>query len=87
MKQLKANISEQDYQRLKVIKEKYKFRSMYQIMQYLLQSFLKVADPQAPQDLSVNKEIADMFEDIDGSERGSSKWIDDKLNERKRGYR
>ena len=86
MKQLKANISIQDYQRLKAIKEKYKFRSMYQIMKYLLHSFLQVADPITEADLSVNKEIEEMFEDIDGNERNNSKWIDDKLNERKRGY-
>lgn len=41
---LTARVTLADYTRLKDIQKKYKFKSVYQILNYLAYSFLRVAD-------------------------------------------
>jgi len=68
-----------DYRgRLDKVIEKYHFKSRYQLMQYLVLCFLKVADPQPDEDVVPN-DIEEMFEgyqtytkkDFQGIKRGS----------------
>lgn len=48
--------------RLRDICEQYGFDSIYQLLQYLIQCFLKVADPQGgPEEETIPEEIAAMF--------------------------
>lgn len=55
-------ISVQDANRLKSICEKYGFKSTYQLLQYLVHCFLRVADPaNDPIDEPIPQEIEDMF--------------------------
>lgn len=57
-------ISVQDVYRLKSICEKYGFKSTYQILQYLVYCFLRVADPDNdPIDEPIPLEIEEMFTD------------------------
>lgn len=53
----------EDLRRLDHIIKKYRFKSRYQIFQYVLQSFVKVADPQP--DEVVNRDIEEMFDGYD----------------------
>lgn len=57
-----VRISPDAWKRLDEIKEKYGFKSIYEIMQYLVGAFLRVADPEheEPGD-PVPDEIAEMF--------------------------
>ena len=55
-------ISVQDANRLKSICEKYYFKSTYQLLQYLVHCFLRVADPQNdPIEEPLPIEIEEMF--------------------------
>lgn len=55
-------ISPNDKKRLDVICEKYGFVSTYQVLQYLVHCFLRVADPaNDPIDEPIPQEIEDMF--------------------------
>ena len=59
--QIKTEIPKEYMRRLDEIVEKYKFRSRYQVLQYLVKCFVRVADPQ-PTDEVVPKDIEEMFE-------------------------
>jgi metal-responsive CopG/Arc/MetJ family transcriptional regulator len=59
--QIKTEIPKEYMVRLDEIVEKYHFRSRYQLLQYLVKSFVKVADPQ-PTDEVVPADIEEMFE-------------------------
>lgn len=51
-----------DYQRLEKIRKTYEFRSSYEIMQYLISCFLRVADPDNDQQYDpLPKAIVQMF--------------------------
>lgn len=55
-------ITVQDALRLKSICDKYGFKSTYQLLQYLVHCFLRVADPaNDPIDEPIPQEIEDMF--------------------------
>lgn len=55
-------ISYSDLSRLRNICAKYKFKSIYQLLQYLIHCFLRVADPENdPIDEPVPVEIEEMF--------------------------
>lgn len=57
-----VRISPDAWERLNEIKEKYGFKSIYEIMQYLVGAFLRVADPEHEEtDDPVPDEIAEMF--------------------------
>lgn len=58
--QLKTEISNDDAERLDRIIEEYNFKSRYQVLRYLTECFLKVADPR-PEEI-VNADIEEMFE-------------------------
>lgn len=55
-------VSAQDVERLKMICTKYEFNSIYQLLQYLVHCFLRVADPDNdPIDEPIPMEIEEMF--------------------------
>lgn len=55
-------VSVEDIKRLKAICEKYEFRSIYQLLQYLVHCFLRVADPENdPIVEPIPDEIREMF--------------------------
>lgn len=62
--QVKAEITNAECERLDKIIKKYNFKSRYQVIQYLVKSFLKVADPRQEED-GVDEEIEKMFEDFE----------------------
>lgn len=56
--------SKEDVARLKSICAKYGFKSIYQLLQYLVHCFLRVADPvNDPIDTPLSIEIKEMFTD------------------------
>ena len=59
--QIKTEVSVEYAKRLDEIVEKYNFRSRYQVLQYLVKCFIRVADPQ-PTDEVVPADIEEMFE-------------------------
>ena len=60
-----ARVTLADYRRLDKVRELYGFRSVYQIMNYLTYSFLRVADREHDVvDEPVPDEIEDMFKDL-----------------------
>lgn len=59
--QIKTEIPKEYMKRLDEIVEKYNFRSRYQLLQYLVKCFVRVADPQ-PDDEVVPMDIEEMFE-------------------------
>ncbi len=59
-------VPDDDLRRLDHIIKAYRFKSRYKLFQYVLQAFMKVADPQP--DEVVNKDIEEMF---DGYETAS----------------
>ena len=59
--QIKTEIPKEYMKRLDEIVKKYNFRSRYQLLQYLVKCFIRVADPQ-PTDEVVPKDIEEMFE-------------------------
>lgn len=65
-----SRISKSDYERLSTIRKKYKFKSNYEIIQYLVHCFLRVADPENDEQIEpVPKEIEDMFSDLSEADR------------------
>lgn len=65
-----SRVSRADYARLETIRKKYGFKSNYQIMQYILHCFLRVADPENDQQIEpVPAEIEDMFNTLAETER------------------
>ncbi|RGP17273.1 hypothetical protein [Parabacteroides gordonii] len=57
-------VSVEDVSRLRLICEKYGFNSIYQLLQYLVHCFLRVADPvNDPIDEPMPIEIEEMFTD------------------------
>lgn len=59
--QIKTEIPAECMERLDAIVEKYHFRSRYQLLQYVIKCFIRVADPQ-PEDEVVPADIEEMFE-------------------------
>lgn len=69
-KKLHTYINMEDIERLEVIKVKFGFKSTYQILQYLTQCFLRVADPENDPILDpVSDEIQDMFFEMAEAEK------------------
>lgn len=65
-----SRISRADYSRLSEIRKKYGFKSNYQIMQYLVYCFLRVADPANDCCTEpVPSEIEEMFNRLSESEK------------------
>ena len=60
--QIKTEIPKEYMVRLDEIVEKYHFRSRYQLLQYLVKCFIRVADPK-PDEEVVPEDIAEMFEE------------------------
>ena len=60
--QIKTEIPKEYMIRLDEIVEKYHFRSRYQLLQYLVKCFIRVADPK-PDEEVVPEDIAEMFEE------------------------
>ena len=59
-----------DWKRLDAIRAQYKFKSIYEIMQYLVGAFLRVADPEHEEnDDPIPDEITEMFSDFAQAER------------------
>lgn len=66
---LVGRISKADFYRLEQIKMQYGFRSSSQILSYLTECFLRVADPANEIEREpVSKEIEDMFADLSNKE-------------------
>lgn len=65
-----ARIDIGSFKRLSEIRDKYGFKSNYEIIQYLVACFLRVADPEHDETIEpVPDEIAAMFEDFSRAER------------------
>lgn len=65
-----ARIDIDNFNRLSEIRDKYGFSSNYEIIQYLVACFLRVADPEHDEtDEPVPDEIKDMFSDYSQAER------------------
>lgn len=58
--EMKTGLTPENAKRLDKIIKDYNFRSRYQIIQYLIECFLSVADPQP--EVIANKDIEEMFE-------------------------
>lgn len=55
-------VSAADVERLSEIAKKYKYNSIYHLLQYLIHCFLRVADPEVdPIDETIPDEISEMF--------------------------
>ena len=66
---LVGRISKADFYRLEQIKKKFGFRSSSQIVSYLTECFLRVADPNNDKEIEpVSKEIEEMFSDLSDKE-------------------
>lgn len=71
-KKIPVRIDLEQWRRLDKIKTDYHFKSTYQIMQYLLACFLRVADPKpydGEEEEVLPDEIRDMFSDLAEAER------------------
>ena len=65
MVKLHARVTLADYQRFDAIREKYGFRSIYQIMNYLAYSFLRACDSEHDTIAEpVPDEVKEMFDDL-----------------------
>jgi hypothetical protein len=61
-KQIITRVTVYDYKRLEFICRKYKFRSLYEVVQYLIHCFLRVADKEHDQEIEpLPVEIERMF--------------------------
>lgn len=70
-KKIPVRIDMDQWQRLDKIRKDYHFKSNYEIMQYILSCFLRVADP-LPEDDGAEvlpDEIKEMFSDLSQAER------------------
>ena len=69
-KKVYSRVTPETFARLNEIKEKYGFSSVYEIVQSLIHSFLRVADPKNdPQTEPVPYEIEQMFSDLSKAEK------------------
>ena len=69
-KKVPVRIDPKQWERLDEIRKKFKFKSNYEIMQYILSCFLRVADPDNDTEIEpVPEEIEMMFSDLSDSER------------------
>lgn len=70
-KRVDTRVSLETYRRLNEVKNKYKFKSVYDILQSLIHCFLRYADPDNdPQkEDPLPKDIEDMFDDMSEGER------------------
>lgn len=65
-----ARIDIDSFKRLAEIRDKYGFKSIYEIIQYLVGCFLRVADPEHEEsEEPVPDEIKDMFSDFSEAEK------------------
>lgn len=65
-----ARIDIDAFKRLSEIRDKYGFNSNYEIIQYLVGSFLRVADPEHDEEIEpVPDEIKAMFADLSQAEK------------------
>lgn len=65
-----SRVSKSNYERLSAIRKKYGFKSNYEIMQYLIHCFLRVADPEHDEQAeAVPKEIEDMFVNLSEADK------------------
>lgn len=65
-----SRVSKADYNRLSDIKKKYGFKSNYQILNYLMYCFLRVADPDHDDKIEpVPIEIEEMFEGLSEADK------------------
>ena len=71
--QIKTEIPKEYMERLDEIVEKYHFKSRYQILQYLVKCFVRVADPKPDEDV-VPADIEEMF---DGYQTASKREFQD----------
>ena len=79
MKRISGYTTNADYERLLTIKNKYGFKSVYQIIKYLIHSFLRVADPDRDKtEEPLPEEIKEMFEEVSNHTQD--------IRETKRGY-
>lgn len=66
---LTARVTLADYMRLEMIRRRYGFKSIYQILNYLTYAFLRVADRENDAvSEPVPEEIESMFEDLESSD-------------------
>lgn len=79
-------VSVEDVSRLRLICEKYGFNSIYQLLQYLVHCFLRVADPiNDPIDEPMPTEIEEMFTDnAEWEKRKHSKGSHNEMNIRQK---
>ena len=70
-KKVPVRIDPKQWERLDEIRKKFKFKSNYEIMQYILSCFLRVADPMPGDDEEevLPDEIKEMFYDLSQAER------------------
>lgn len=79
MKRISGYTTNADYERLLTIKNKYGFKSVYQIIKYLIHSFLRVADPDNDKtEEPLPEEIKEMFSEFNNETQNIEKT--------KRGY-
>lgn len=64
---VQSYISKDDNDALERIVKKYNFRSRYQVIKYLIDCFLRIADPEKPNE-PMPQEIEDMFEGYTNAE-------------------
>lgn len=65
-----SRVSKADYARLTEIRKKYHFKSNYEIVQYLMHCFLRVADPDNDKQTEpVPEEIEQMFSGLSEAEK------------------
>lgn len=65
-----SRVSKNDFERLSAIRKKYGFKSNYQIIQYLVYCFLRVADPDNDACLEpVPPEIEEMFDELSRADK------------------
>ena len=64
---VQSYISKEDNDALERIVKKYNFKSRYQVIKYLIDCFLRIADPEKPKE-PMPQEIEDMFEGYTNAE-------------------
>lgn len=65
-----SRVSRADYERLTMIRQKYGFKSNYEIIQYLMHCFLRVADPDNDDQIEpVPVEIEQMFFELSEADK------------------
>ena len=67
-----SRVSQQNYEKLEQIKEEYGFRSVYQIVQSLVHTFLDKVESKNLNNISADEEIENMFEEFSNFEKTSA---------------